>query len=85
MNLKSLIKKKKLRGRIDYDLEDMPHFNNLSWKDMYTRQVRLLSEIRENPNLLRFNNRYIKISDVASQYYCEKKVELKYIHGDIET
>ena len=60
-------------------------FNNLLWKDMYAYQIELFREIRENPNLLQFNNRYIKISDVASQYYCEKKVELAYIHGDIET
>ncbi|HEC40983.1 hypothetical protein LCGC14_0753760 [marine sediment metagenome] len=41
--------------------------------------------MKNNDNLLRFDNRYIKISDIASQYYCEKKVELKYVHGDIDT
>lgn len=33
----------------------------------------------------RFNNPCIRASDVASQYFCEKKVELQYLHGEIET
>lgn len=55
------------------------------WQVKYNTQVSFLEEIKENENLLRFDSRYIKISDIASQYYCEKKVELKYVHGDIET
>ena len=55
------------------------------WKEKYNGQVALLKDIKENVDTLRFDNRYIKVSEVASQYYCEKKVELKYIHGDIET
>jgi len=85
MNLKSLIKKKRSRGRIDYDLEDIPHFNNPLWKDMYTSQIELFRQIRENLNPLRFNNKCIRVSDISDQYYCEKKVELAYLHGDIET
>jgi hypothetical protein len=55
------------------------------WQVKYNTQLSILEEIKDNENPLRFDNRYIKISDLASQYYCEKKVELKYIHGDIDT
>lgn len=55
------------------------------WQVKYNTQISFLEEIKETENLLRFDSRYIKISDIASQYYCEKKVELKYVHGDIET
>ena len=55
------------------------------WERKYHHQLSLLGEIRENKNLLRFDNRYIIISDIASQYYCEKKVEQKYVNGDIDT
>jgi len=34
---------------------------------------------------LRFGNLLIKASDVASQYFCEKKVEMQYLYGEIET
>ena len=59
--------------------------NSIKWEQEYNNQLTLLNEIRDNKDLLRFDNRYIKICDVARQYYCEKKVELSYIHGDIET
>ena len=34
---------------------------------------------------LRFNRCLIKASDIAEQYFCEKKVEMQYLHGEIET
>ena len=34
---------------------------------------------------LRFGNPFIKASDIASQYFCEKKVEMRHLHGEIET
>jgi hypothetical protein len=34
---------------------------------------------------LRFNRYFIIASDVAEQYFCEKKVEMKYLHGEVET
>lgn len=34
---------------------------------------------------LRFNNSFIIASDIAEQFFCEKKVEMRYIHGDVET
>ncbi|KKL46101.1 hypothetical protein LCGC14_2348980 [marine sediment metagenome] len=55
------------------------------WQVKYNKQLSILGEMKENENLLRFDNRYIKISDITSQYYCEKKVELRYVHGDIDT
>ena len=55
------------------------------WEQKYHHQLSLFGKIRENKNLLRFDNRYIIISDIASQYYCEKKVEQKYVNGDIDT
>jgi hypothetical protein len=34
---------------------------------------------------LRFDNSCVRASDVASQYFCEKKVEMQYLYGEIET
>jgi hypothetical protein len=34
---------------------------------------------------LRFNRSFIPASDIAEQYFCEKKVEMDYLHGDVET
>jgi hypothetical protein len=49
----------------------------------------LLNEISQEQssvdNYLRFNRRFLIASDIASQYYCEKKVEMQYLHGKIET
>ncbi|MHA2337734.1 MAG: hypothetical protein ACXACX_10540 [Candidatus Hodarchaeales archaeon] len=55
------------------------------WQVKFNTQLSILEEIKNNENLLRFDNKYIKISDIASQYYCERKVDLKYIHGDIDS
>lgn len=55
------------------------------WKDMYAKQIDLFQQIVANPNPYRFDKKCINVSDVASQYYCEKEVELKYLHGEVET
>ena len=36
-------------------------------------------------NKLRFNRSVIIASDIASQYYCEKKVEMQYLIGEVKT
>lgn len=43
-------------------------------------------QTREKPDgKLRFNRSMVIVSDVASQYYCEKKVEMQYLYGEVET
>ncbi len=34
---------------------------------------------------LRFNRSIVIASDIAGQYFCEKKIELQYLHGKVET
>jgi hypothetical protein len=34
---------------------------------------------------LRFNQPYVRASDIAGQYYCERKVEMVHLHGRVET
>jgi CRISPR/Cas system-associated exonuclease Cas4 (RecB family) len=34
---------------------------------------------------LRFNRSLMVASDIAGQFYCEKKVEMQYLHGEVET
>ena len=58
------------------------------WKLQLENFERLLNELNQNPDgcgRLRFNRSTIIASDVASQFYCEKKVEMQYLHGEIET
>jgi CRISPR/Cas system-associated exonuclease Cas4 (RecB family) len=45
-----------------------------------------LSQSRQERNCkLRFDRPFVIASDVASQFYCEKKVEMQYLHGKVET
>lgn len=34
---------------------------------------------------LRFNTYLVSASDIAEQFFCEKKVEMQYLHGEVET
>jgi len=55
------------------------------WRAKYNAQLSILEELKQNQNLLRFDSNYVKISDIASQFYCEKKVELTYMQGDVDS
>jgi len=59
------------------------------WKKQLEKFDSMLKELRrkreEQDERLRFNRLTISASDIAGQYYCEKKVELEYLHGEIET
>lgn len=50
----------------------------------FNTQLSIFEEIRDKSNQLRFDTRCIKISDIASQFYCEKKLELRYLHGEVD-
>ena len=45
----------------------------------------LTNEREKSEGKLRFCRPFIIASDVAQQYFCEKKVEMQYLHGDVET
>jgi hypothetical protein len=49
------------------------------------RCLRSLEKSREVGGKLRFNRSAIVASDIAGQFYCEKKVEMQYLHGEVET
>ncbi len=52
----------------------------------YEFLLKKLDEKRgESEGKLRFNRTFIIASDIAEQYFCEKKVEMKYLHGEIVT
>ena len=59
------------------------------WKMQLENYESLLRELEENRNKgetkLRFNRSLIIASDIASQYFCEKKVEMQYVHGEVVT
>jgi CRISPR/Cas system-associated exonuclease Cas4 (RecB family) len=60
----------------------------IEWKGQLERFDSLLkglSQKQKEKGELRFNRSFVIASDVAGQYYCEKKVEMQYIHGKIET
>ena len=61
----------------------------LIWKRQLEKINSLRLQITEskekNEGLLRFNRCTIRASDVAGQYYCEKKIELEYLYGKVET
>ena len=59
------------------------------WKSQLERYNSLRNQIAEtkekNEGELRFSRCTIRASDVAGQYYCEKKIELEYLYGESET
>jgi len=58
------------------------------WKARLLYFDSLLEELRkgrETGGKLRFNRSAIVASDIAGQFYCEKKVEMQYLHGEVET
>ena len=60
-----------------------------TWKQQLAKFTSLLEQISQkkekNEGELRFNRCTIRASDVAGQYYCEKKIELEYLLGEVET
>lgn len=56
-----------------------------NWEKAYKNQLELRSQLQETPEVLRFNKRAVGPSEIGSQYYCEKKVELAYLYGTEET
>ena len=58
------------------------------WKAQLESFDSLLKELkqkREQGGRLRFGRSVIVASDIAEQFYCEKKVEMEYFHGEVET
>ena len=47
--------------------------------------MRLYKDFKKQERNLIFDRKHIKVSDIASQFYCEKEVEMKYLYGEIET
>jgi hypothetical protein len=58
------------------------------WKAQLESFDSLLKELKQNReqgSRLRFGRSVIVASDIAEQFYCEKKVEMEYLHGEVET
>ncbi len=60
-----------------------------TWKQQLKKYNSLLEQVIQSKEKkegdLRFNRSTIRASDVAGQYYCEKKIEMKYLFGEVET
>lgn len=56
-----------------------------SWEKQLRDFHYLVRDTLRKPGQLRFDRNFIKASDVAQQFFCEKKVEMQYVHGKIET
>jgi len=46
---------------------------------------KLVQRIKKGEGELKFDSHFVKASDIAAQYFCEKKVEMEHLHGWIET
>jgi CRISPR/Cas system-associated exonuclease Cas4 (RecB family) len=59
-----------------------------NWKEQLESLDGLFTELKQNRqqgSSLRFGRSVIVASDIAEQFYCEKKVEMEYLHGKVET
>jgi len=59
--------------------------NTRKWEYQFKEYNSLLKKARKGEAKLRFNRSFIQVSDIALQFFCEKKIEMMYLHGDIET
>jgi hypothetical protein len=58
------------------------------WKAQRSAFDTLLNQLRDQQSRsskLRFNRSIIVASDIAEQFYCEKMVEMEYLHDEVET
>jgi hypothetical protein len=58
------------------------------WREQLESLDALFKEFkhnREKAGRLRFGRSVMAASDIAEQFYCEKKLEMKYFHGKVET
>ena len=60
-----------------------------TWKTRFENYENLLKELEQERNKpktsLRFNKAALTASDIASQFYCEKKLEMENVHGKVVT
>jgi hypothetical protein len=59
-----------------------------TWEQQLKSFDALLAELGQNRvegGRYRFGRSVVVASDVAEQFYCEKKVEMEYLHGEVET
>lgn len=54
-------------------------------RDYYSLVETITNEREKNKGSLRFGRFFVLASDIAEQYFCEKKVEMQYLQGEIET
>jgi len=54
-------------------------------KVYYSLVEELVEKREKGESNLRFDRSFIIASDIAEQYFCEKKVEMQYLYGDVET
>ncbi len=57
---------------------------NVSWRK-YLLTLDIVNDITNSKKSYRHGVKWIPISRIAQQYYCEMKVELSYKYGDVET
>jgi len=56
------------------------------WKQHLNQYMVSLAQLFETElGKLRFDRSTIAASDIAEQFFCEKKVEMQYLHGEIES
>ena len=59
--------------------------NTSKWEHQFKEYYSSLKQARKGEAKLRFNRPFIRVSDIALQYFCEKKIQMMYLHGDVET
>jgi hypothetical protein len=56
------------------------------WEQHLAKYLSFLRELTESrESSLRFGRKVVAASDIAAQFFCEKKVEMQYLYGEIET
>jgi hypothetical protein len=78
------------KGNTNLEINDMELWNSMNeGKHQLEEYNSLLEQViqksMKGEGELRFGNPFIKASDIASQYFCEKKVEMQHLHDEIET
>jgi len=57
----------------------------VEWKKKYEENISLWKELEKKESSLRFQRNYRNVNEIADQFYCEEKLKMMYIHGEIKT
>lgn len=55
------------------------------WEIKYEEYIYLWEEFKKKESNLRFKRNYVNVNEIAEQFYCEVKLKMMFLYGEIKT